>query len=76
LLLKGLIPALTKEQTDQAVAWCSRHYVSKGVTTTVITGTNKGKISYLKRAGFHMVGDQRVVMTSCPALRKTKEPTL
>jgi len=60
-----LIPGLTKEQIDEAVRWCSKHYVSKGVTTTVIAGANKSKISYLKRAVEKGLLDLRVVsMTS------------
>lgn len=60
-----LIPALTKEQIDKAVGWCSKHYVSKGVTTTVIASGNKGKIGDLKRALEKGLLDLRVVsMTS------------
>jgi len=60
-----LIPALTKEQIDEAVGWCSKHYVSKGVTTTVIASGNKGKIGDLKRALEKGLLDLRVVsMTS------------
>lgn len=60
-----LIPALTPEQIDEAVGWCSKHYVSKGVTTTVVAGGNKGKISDLKRGLEKGLLDLRVVsMTS------------
>lgn len=60
-----LIPAQTKEQIDEAIQWCSKHYASKGVTTTMIASGNKGQIDNLKRALEKGLLDLRVVsMTS------------
>ena len=69
-----LIPSRTKEQTDQAVAWSSKHYVSKGVTTTVIAGAGKSKISYLKRGLEKGLLDLRVVsMTSLSSAESSRK---
>jgi predicted amidohydrolase YtcJ len=63
--VSSLIPAFTQDQIDEAIGWCSKHYVSKGVTTTVIAGGNKGKIGHLKRALEKGLLDLRVLsMTS------------
>ena len=69
-----LIPSRTKEQTDQAVAWSSKHYVSKGVSTTVIASAGKSKISYLKRGLEKGLLDLRVVsMTSLSSAKSTRQ---
>ena len=69
-----LIPSRSKEQTDQAVGWSSKHYVSKGVTTTVIAGAGKSKISYLKRGLEKGLLDLRVVsMTSLSSAKSARQ---
>jgi predicted amidohydrolase YtcJ len=44
------IPALASEERIEAIRWCDQHYLSKGVTTTVIAGGNWASIEDLKEA--------------------------
>ena len=44
------IPARSLEQRLEAIRWCDRHYLSKGVTTTVIAHGDERSIQDLKQA--------------------------
>lgn len=49
-LVSRLIPGFSEEQRLKAIGWSSKHYVSKGVTTTVIAGGNSASIRDLATA--------------------------
>ncbi len=49
-LVSRLIPGFSPEQKLKAIAWADRHYVSKGVTTTVIAGGSTSSVRELVAA--------------------------
>ena len=49
-LVSRHIPGVSKEQKFKAIEWSDRHYVSKGVTTTVIAGGGRASVRDLVTA--------------------------
>jgi len=56
------IPPLSTEQSMRAIEWCSKHYIAKGVSTTVIAGADERTISDLKMALDKCLLDLRVIV--------------
>jgi predicted amidohydrolase YtcJ len=44
------IPGRTQSERLEAIAWCDRDYLSKGITTAVIAGTSPAAIADLRQA--------------------------
>jgi predicted amidohydrolase YtcJ len=44
------IPALSLDKRLESIRWCDREYLSKGITTAVIAGTNRAGIADLRQA--------------------------
>ncbi len=49
-LVSRLIPPLSQQQRLEAIEWAGKHYVSRGVTTAVITGMSGSRFSDLQKA--------------------------
>ena len=49
-LVSRLIPPLSQQQRLEAIEWAGKHYVSRGVTTAVITGMFGSRFSDLQKA--------------------------
>jgi predicted amidohydrolase YtcJ len=50
ILVSRHIPALSLVDRLESIRWCDRDYLSKGITTAVIAGTNRAGIADLRRA--------------------------
>jgi predicted amidohydrolase YtcJ len=57
-VITRVVPGITKEQNQEAIKWCDREYLSKGVTTTIIAGGGNGTVPQLvearKNGWFHL----------------------
>ena len=64
-LVTRLIPGETAEQRLEAIAWCDKHYASRGVTTAVIAGGSKTRVEDLQKAAAN--GQLHIRVTSLMA---------
>jgi predicted amidohydrolase YtcJ len=70
-IVRRLVPDLTPEQRQQAIEWCGRRYLAKGVTTAVIAGGSRVSVQDLGEAMARGRLPLRVVFMTAPGASLT-----